>query len=86
MEFVIKRKVKKEVEESTIVQLRKYWVVRIISNQGCKSCIYEKEFDYVPTQQEIADILAPYINRKCFASVVGNYRFDELKENNDEKN
>jgi len=84
MEIEIKRKVKKEVEETVIIELKKYWVVRVISDQGSKSCIAEKEFHYVPEEQEIADTLEPYINRKCFATVVENYRFVERVEGEEE--
>ena len=84
MEIEIKRKVKKVVEETVIVELRKYWVVRVIQSECGKSCIAEKEFDYIPSEQEIADTLAPYIKRKCFATVVDNYRFVERVEGAEE--
>lgn len=84
MEIEIKRKVKKEVEETVIVELRKYWVVRVIQGECGKSCIAEKEFDYIPSEQEIADTIAPYIKRKCFATVVDNYRFVERVEGAEE--
>ena len=84
MEIEIKRKVKKEVEETVIVELRKYWVVRVIQDECGKSCIAEKEYDYIPAEQEIADTLAPYIKRKCFATVSDNYRFVERVEGAEE--
>ena len=84
MEIEIKRKVKKEVEETITLELRKYWVVRVISDGNSKSCIAEKEFHYVPAEQEIAEVLTPYINRKCFATVVENYRFVERVEGEEE--
>lgn len=77
MEIEIKRKVKKEVEETVTVELKKYWVVRVIACGCGKSCIDEKEFDYIPAEQEIADVLAPYMKRPVFATVEENYRFEE---------
>lgn len=77
MEMEFKRIVKKEVEETVRLELRKFWLVRVISDTAAKSCITEKEFHYVPEEQEIADTLAPYINRKCFAVVETRYTFVE---------
>ena len=87
MQIEIKRTVKKEVEETVLMELIPYWVVRVIRVGGYdnKECIAEKEFDYEPQEQEIADTLADHINKKVFASVVKNYRFAEVKEQNSGK-
>lgn len=75
MKMEIKRVVKKEVEETVEVELKKYWVVRIIHGANSKTCVDEKEFDYIPNEQEIAEVLFPYYGRPCFATVNENYKF-----------
>ena len=77
----IKRLVKKEVEEIVEVELTKYWVVRIIHGKSSKTCVEEKEFDYIPTEQEIAEILLPYYGKPYFVTVSENYRFSEIITN-----
>ena len=77
----IKRKVKKEVEETIEVELKKYWVVRIIHGVNSKTCVEEKEFDYIPNDQEIAEVLLPYYGRPCFATVNENYKMVVISEN-----
>ena len=74
MEFEVKRKVKKEVEETFTVELEKYWVIRIIQGVASKTCIKEIEYNYEPSEQEIADALVEFGNKKVFASVNENYR------------
>ena len=74
MEFEVKRKVKKEVEETFTVELEKYWVIRIIQGVTSKTCIKEIEYIYEPSEQEIADSLIEYGNKKVFATVNENYR------------
>ena len=74
MKMEIKRKVKKEVEETVEVELKKYWVVRIIHGVNSKTCIEEKEFDYIPNEQEIAEVLLQHYGRPCFATVNENYK------------
>ena len=76
----IKRKVKKEVEETVEVELKKYWVVRIIHGANSKTCVEEKEFDYMPYEQEIAEVLLPYYGRPCFATVNENYKLEVVSE------
>ena len=76
----IKRVVKKEVEETVEVELKKYWVVRIIEGVRSKNCIHEKEFDYIPNEQEIAEVLLPYYGRNCFATVNENYKIVVVSE------
>ena len=83
MKMEIKRKVKKEVEETVEVELKKYWVVRIIRGVNSKTCIGEKEFDYIPNEQEIAEVLFPYYGvhgRTCFATVNENYKLEVVSE------
>ena len=80
MKMEIKRVVKKEVEETVEVELRKYWVVRIIEGVRSKNCVHEKEFDYIPNDQEIAETLLPYCNRPCFATVNENYKLVSVLE------
>lgn len=74
MEFEVKRKVKKEVEETYTVELEKYWVIRVIQGVNSKTCIKEIEYNYEPSEQEIADALVDYANKKVFATVNQNYR------------
>lgn len=76
----VKRKVKKEVEETVTMDLIPFWVVRVIRVDGYnnKECIGEKEFRYEPRAQEIAEVLEPFISKKVFASVVKNYRLEEV--------
>lgn len=80
MAIEVKRKVKREVEETYTVEFQTYWVVRIIRVGGYnnKECIAEKEFEYEPSEQEIADILVDFLNKKVFASVNKNYRLVEV--------
>ena len=76
----IKRVVKKEVEETVEVELKKYYVVRIIEGVRIKNCIHEKEFDYIPNEQEIAEVLLHYYGRPCFATVNENYKMVSVLE------
>lgn len=85
MKVEIKKKVVKEIEEVTTMELKKYWVVRIVlkDKKGVYSVIKEKRCVYEPDEQTIADALVPYIDYKggdIFASVVCNYRLDEYIE------
>lgn len=82
MEIEIKRKVKKEIEETVTLEMETYWVVRIIRVGGYnnKECIAETEFLDEPDEQEIADCLASHLTKKVFASVQKNYRFKEKTE------
>jgi len=84
MEMEFKRKVKKEVEETVRVELRKFWIVRVISDTAAKSYITEKEFDYIPLPAEIAQVMSPYFNRKCFAVVETRYTFVEALQSIDQ--
>jgi len=79
MEFEVKRTVKKEVEETIVVELEKYWVIRIIKGVQSKTCSREIEYIYEPSEQEIADALIDYGNQKVFATVETNYRLVERK-------
>lgn len=74
MEMEIKRIVTKEVEETVTVELKKYWVIRIIQGVTSYKCIEEIELEVEPNEQEIASVLAEYGNRKVFASVEVKYR------------
>ena len=80
MELEVKRKVKKEVEETYKVKFQTYWVVRVIRIGGYnnKECIYEKEFLHEPSEQEIADVISEHMTKQVFASVNKNYRFVEV--------
>lgn len=79
----VRRKVKKEVEETVTMDLIPFWVVRVvrIGEYNNKEVIEEVEYQYEPTEQEIADALIDYINKKVFASVIKNYRLEEVEEN-----
>lgn len=79
----VKRKVKKEVEETVTMDLKPYWVVRVIriGSYNNKECIKEVEYPYKPDEQEIADALVDYVGKKdVFASVMKNYRLKEVEE------
>lgn len=87
MEFEVKRKVKKEVEETVVVDLEKYYSLRVIRDMGSdKKCVYEEEFiDCIPNEQAIAEAIIKTkdkynTNVKLFVSINENYRFIE-KEN-----
>lgn len=78
----IKRKVKKEVEEIVKVDLKFSWCVRILRPNGNRTyyATYEQEFDYEPSNDEIAQILVEHrTQRNEFASVVKNYRLIEVE-------
>lgn len=77
MEFEIKKKVKREVEETVKVELFAYWVVRLIRNSTNKTCVYEKRFTYEPTEQEIASVIIESRLKNVFATVNKNYEFVE---------
>lgn len=79
MKIEVKRKVKKEVEETVTVELEKYYVVRVIQGVDNKRCVKEIEYIYEPSEQEIADALIPFGNKKVFATVECNYRLKEHK-------
>lgn len=74
MKVEMKRTVKKEVEEIVELELKKFWVVRIIQGEHSKKCIFEKEFKHSPNYEEIAECLLPYYEKSCFATVEENYR------------
>lgn len=76
----IKRKVKKEVEETVTMDLIPYWVIRIVKvgAYNNKEVVGEVECQHEPTEQEIADVLVGHINEDVFASVVKNYRLVEV--------
>ena len=82
MKIEVKRKVKKEVEETVTMELKSYWVVRVvrIGAYDNKEVIAEVEYPYEPKEQEISNALIEYENKKVFASVIKNYKFFELKE------
>lgn len=79
MEIEVKRKVKKEVEEIVPMTLETYYVARVIRCGGYdnKTCIFEKEFNHKPDEQEIADVLVDYMTKKVFVTVNENYRLIE---------
>ncbi|MCQ2211267.1 MAG: hypothetical protein MJZ34_13365 [Paludibacteraceae bacterium] len=84
MEFEVKRKVKKEVEETVVVDLQKYYSLRVIRDMGSdKKCVYEEEFiGYIPDEQDIAEAIMKTkdkynTNVKLFVSINENYRFVE---------
>lgn len=78
----IKRTVTKEVEETVTMDLKTYYVVRVIriGNYNQKECIKEFEYPYEPDEQEIADALVEYMHKNVFATVVKNYRLVEVAE------
>lgn len=79
----LKRTVKKTVEEKYIAELKTSWNVRLLRPNGNRTyyVLYEQEFMYEPSEQEIASIIAEHSNyRNEFASVVKNYRLVEIKE------
>lgn len=81
MEIEIKRKVKKEIEETVKMELKPFWNVRIIRPNGTNTylCAYEQVFNYEPTEQEIASVLNEHSHfSNEFASVCKNYRLVEL--------
>lgn len=80
MQIEIKRKVKKEVEETVSMELKPFWMVRVIRIGACnnKECIFERDFPHEPNEQEIADTLFNYVAKNTFASVVKNYRLVEV--------
>ena len=80
MKMEIKRTVKKEVEETVEVELKNYWVVRIIHGVNSKTCVEEKKFDWIPNEQEIAEVLLPYYGKPYFASLVENYKLVGVTE------
>lgn len=82
MVIEVKRKVKKEIEETVSMVFHPFWVVRIvrIGAYNNKEVIAEKEFLHEPDEQEIADALIDYNHKKVFASVIKNYRFYEGAE------
>ena len=60
-----------------------FWVIRVvrIGAYNNKEVIAEKECICEPDEQEIADVLIDYNNKKVFASVIKNYRLEEVEEN-----
>lgn len=74
MKLEIKRTVKKEVEETVELELKRFWVVRIIQGESSKKCIFEKEFKHIPKEKEVAECLLPYYGKSCFATIEENYR------------
>ncbi len=83
MEFELKRKVKREVEETVVMELQKYWVVRVIKGWADKSCVHEVEYvDCIPNEQGIAQAIFEAKEKykgdvKLFATVAENFRFVE---------
>lgn len=83
MEFELKRKVKKEVEETVVMELQKYYVVRVIKDCGDKSCVHEVYYiDSIPNEQRIAQAIFEArekykANVKLFATVAENFRLVE---------
>jgi transcriptional regulator with XRE-family HTH domain len=65
------------VEETVGVNLQKYWVVQVIHGVKSKSCIHEKEFDHVPSGEEIAEVLMRYQGKNYFVTVNENYRLED---------
>lgn len=83
----LKRKVKKEIEETYEVELVPFWNVRILTPNGNRTyfCRYEEKFSYEPKEQEIASVLAEHSVKGAFASVCKNYELVE-KDQIDELN
>lgn len=62
------------------MDLQTYYVVRVVQGTNGYGVIKEKEFAYIPKEQEIADVLSSCINRKnVFATVEENYRLVEVE-------
>lgn len=76
----LKRKVKKEVEETYGVELKTYWVVRILTPNGNRTyfCRHEERFDTYPTEDDIARVLADHYVKEAFASVCVNFEMVEV--------
>lgn len=81
MKIKCERIVKKEISETVTeeVELVAYWVIRIVrvGIYENKDVIAEIECKNEPTEQEIADSLFLFNNKKVFASVIKNYRLEE---------
>ena len=82
MKIELKRTVKKEVEETVELELKKFWCVRIIHGVTSTTCVEEKNFDYIPNEQEITEVLLPYYGKKCFATVCENYKLVDVLDGN----
>lgn len=80
----IKRIVKKEVEETIAMELKAFWVVRILRPRANRThdVMYEEKFDREPSEQEIASVLAEHQKQSQeFAGVFKNYRLVEVSDN-----
>ena len=68
----------REIERKAI-QYHDYWVARVIQDEGTKkTCIDEKCFETLPTQQDIVEILLNSPSN-CFVSVVHNCNPEDAK-------
>lgn len=78
----LKRKVKKEVEETYRVELVPNWVVRILTPNGNRTyyCRHEEKFSHEPSEQEVASVLFGHFVKGAFACVCENYEIVETKE------
>lgn len=77
MEFEVKRKVKKEVEETYVVRLEEDWVIRIVGEEFGSKCVKEEyEYPYAPDEQDIAEKLSLF-NNEVFAVVDHRYKLVE---------
>lgn len=78
----VKKNVMKKVEEVVKMDIRKFWVVRVITGNigALHNCVKEVEYDHAPDEQEIADALYPYDTKRHFATVEENYSFVEVEE------
>lgn len=79
----LKRKVKKEVEETYKVELVAYWTVRVLRPNGNRThfCIYEESFAFEPKEEEIASILLNHATREDeYVSIYENYKLVEVSE------
>ena len=69
MKMELKRTVKKEVEETVELELKKFWRIRISHKETGSVYCPEKDYDHMPSEKEIAEVLLPYYERNCFATV-----------------
>lgn len=77
----IKRKVKKTVEEVVQMELKPEWYIRVLRPNSVNTFYVEyiERFDYEPTEQEIASILAEQAkNDNYLVTVNKNYRLVEV--------
>ncbi len=79
----IKRVVKKEIEETIAMELKPFWVVRILRPKATRThdVMYEEKFDHEPSEHEIASVLAEHQKHSQeFAGVFKNYRLVEVED------